>query len=147
MKGLSALIGGILFGLGLAVSGMADPQIVLAFLTLDANWNPALMGVMGGGVVVTFLGYRLILRRQQPLVEARFDVPTNRQIDKRLIGGAAMFGVGWGVAGYCPGPAIVGAFALDTRALIFMAAFIVGVLVYEFLQRSRDPGAVAAPDS
>ena len=147
MKSLSALIGGILFGLGLAVSGMADPQIVLAFLTLDSGWNPALIGVMGAGVVTTFIGYRLILRRQQPLNESHFDVPTNRQIDKRLIGGAAIFGVGWGVTGYCPGPAIVGAFALDTRALIFTAAFVVGVLVYEFLQRSRDPGAVVTPDS
>lgn len=145
-KLIAALGGGMIFGLGLAVSHMADPQVVLSFLTLDARWNPALMLVMGGAVTVTFIGYRLIVSRGKPLYEAQFRLPHRGDVDKRLVGGASLFGVGWGITGYCPGPAFVGAFVLDSRALIFVAAFIVGIALFEVMERARGRAVVTAAD-
>lgn len=135
MKGFSALLAGTLFGIGLAVSGMADPPNVLAFLTISSSWNPALIGTMGGALAVTAVGYALVTRRARPLFEAEFSIPRTGEIDKRLIVGASVFGVGWGLSGYCPGPGLVGLAVLDVRALAFVAAFAVGVLLYEGLNR------------
>lgn len=147
MKNLVAALGsGTVFGLGLVVSQMADPQVVLSFLTLDTGWNPALMLVMGGAVAVTFVGYRLIFSRARPLYAAQFHLPAPGDVDKRLVGGAALFGIGWGVTGYCPGPALVGAFALDSRALVFVAAFLVGIALFEVLERARGRDVVTAAD-
>ena len=147
MKQLLAALGsGMVFGLGLAVSQMADPQVVLSFLTLDVGWNPALMLVMGAAVTVTFIGYRLILARGKPLYAAEFRLPERGDVDKRLVTGATLFGIGWGITGYCPGPALVGAFALDSRALIFVAAFFVGIALFEVLERVRGRAVVTAAD-
>lgn len=147
MKPLLAALGsGMIFGLGLVVSQMADPQVVLSFLTLDAGWNPALMLVMGGAVTVTFIGYRFVFARGKPLYAAEFSLPERGSVDKRLATGATLFGVGWGITGYCPGPALVGAFALDSRALVFVAAFIVGIALFEVLERVRGRAVVTAAD-
>lgn len=145
-KLLAALGSGMVFGLGLTVSQMADPQVVLAFLTLDTGWNPALILVMGGAVMVTFIGYRLILTRGKPLYAAEFRLPERGDVDTRLVTGATLFGVGWGITGYCPGPALVGAFALDSRALMFVAAMFVGIALFEVLERVRGRAVVTAVD-
>jgi uncharacterized membrane protein YedE/YeeE len=128
---LSGLLAGILFGIGLAVSGMTDPNKVLAFLTLDANWDPALLLVLGSALITAAIGYAIVNRRAAPLFDVEFHTPGRTALDGRLLGGAAIFGVGWGVAGFCPGPAIVAALTLDIRAWLFLPAFVVGMVVYE----------------
>jgi len=133
MKQAAALLAGILFGLGLVVSGMADPENVLAFLVIGSQWNPSLLFVMGSGLLVTGVGYALVTNLDAPIWSDRFRIPTNGLIDARLLGGAALFGVGWGLSGYCPGPALVGAFLIDVRAVGFLSAFLVGLFAYEFL--------------
>jgi len=132
MKGaVAACLGGIVFGAGLSISGMADPNKVLAFLTISPAWDPALIFVMGSALLVTGVGYRLVHTRQQPLWADGFSIPSNTSIDGRLIMGAMTFGVGWGLSGYCPGPALVGGFMLDIRAVAFLVAFLVGLFAYE----------------
>jgi uncharacterized membrane protein YedE/YeeE len=128
---LFATLAGLCFGAGLAISGMTDPQVVLAFLTLGAQWNPALMLVMGSAVCVSAMGFWLARRRTRPWADASFHEPTATQLDARLMLGAGIFGVGWALGGYCPGPAIVGAASMDYRALIFLGAYLGGLLVFE----------------
>lgn len=106
MKHLFALLTGLVFGIGIAISGMMDPAKVLNFFDIAGTWDPSLIFVMGGALIVTFVGYRLVWRRSKPLFEQRFQVPTSTLIDTKLIGGSALFGVGWGIAGFCPGAAI-----------------------------------------
>ena len=131
MKNLSAMLAGILFGAGLVVAGMTNPDVVLAFLTLDANWDSTLLFVLGSAVVIATLGYRLVGGRHAPLFDTEFHAPTSTVIDSRLLAGAATFGLGWGLSGFCPGPALVGLMTLDPRAAVFLTTFIVGVLIYE----------------
>lgn len=132
----SALVAGIIFGLGLVISGMTDPLKVIAFLKLAPGWNPALIFVMGSALLVSAVGFAVAKGRAAPFFAELFLAPTKSDLDARLLVGAGLFGVGWGLAGYCPGPAIVGAFTLDIRALSFMLAFLVGLAVHElFLQR------------
>ena len=102
-----ALLAGTLFGVGLAVSGMANPQKVIGFLDVAGEWDPTLLFVMGGALLVTIPAFRLILGRPRPLLADRFALPTKSALDGRLLGGAALFGVGWGLSGLCPGPAVV----------------------------------------
>ena len=106
MKLLYALVTGLVFGVGIALSGMMDPAKVLNFFDVAGTWDPSLAFVMGGALLVTFVGYRLVWRRDAPLFGGRFQVPTSTVIDRKLIGGSALFGVGWGIAGFCPGAAI-----------------------------------------
>ena len=124
-KALAALASGLVFGLGLAVSGLANPDKVLQFLTLSSNWSPALLFTMGAGILVSFAGYRWVLHRGSVL-EDKLQLPTNNNLDRRLLTGAAIFGVGWGFAGFCPGPAIVGLSTGMIEPLLFVAALIVG---------------------
>ena len=134
---ISGLLAGGLFGVGLAVSGMTDPAKVLAFLTLTQNWDPALLLVIGSAVTTAALGFLLVNRRSAPLYDLRFHLPEKTAIDGRLLGGSALFGVGWGLVGFCPGPAIVAALTLDVRAWIFLPAFVVGMVVHETLLVGR----------
>jgi len=127
MRALSGLLAGLVFGLGLVVSGMADPAKVLSFLDLFGAWDPSLALVMGGAVVVAFVGYRRVLRRKAPMLLERFDLPKTSLIDSRLILGAALFGVGWGIGGLCPGPAIVALPLLAPGTLVFVPAMLVGI--------------------
>lgn len=106
IRSLIILSIGALFGAGLAVSGMLNPAKVAGFLDLFGLWDPSLAFVMGGGVVVNFIGHRLVMKRGQPFFADSFKLPTSQDIDRKLIGGAALFGIGWGLAGLCPGPAV-----------------------------------------
>lgn len=106
MKSLMALLAGLMFGVGLGIAGMTQPAVVLGFLDVGGAWDPRLLFVMAGAVPVTAIGYRLAWRARKPRYEASFDVPSAQHLDRRLLIGAALFGIGWGIAGYCPGPAL-----------------------------------------
>ena len=106
MFNLVSLISGLLFGFGLALSGMVSPGKVIGFLDLTGNWDPSLAFVMGGGVLVTLISFRFILKRSTPLFGGEFKLPTKKDLDKRLVVGAILFGLGWGLGGLCPGPAL-----------------------------------------
>ena len=134
MKAVLAAIAGVLFGAGLLLSGMAESKNVLAFLDVGGAWDPRLAFVMIGAIGVHAIGYRLIVGRPRPLHDARFHVPTETAIDARLLAGAAIFGVGWGISGFCPGPALVSAAGGVTSAIVFVAAMLLG----SFLSRWRD---------
>ncbi len=107
MQNISALLAGLLFGAGLALSGLTDPGKVLGFLDIAGAWDPTLMFVMGGALCVTLVSFRLVLNMDHPLLSVRFFLPSRRDIDPKLLAGAALFGIGWGLVGYCPGPALV----------------------------------------
>ena len=126
MKTLMGYIAGLLFGLGLALAGMTDPARVLGFLDIFGAWDPTLMFVLGGAVVTTFIGYRFVLRRERPFLGDTFQLPTRQDLDGRLIGGAALFGIGWGLSGYCPGPAIASVAGLSAPLLAMLVAMIAG---------------------
>jgi uncharacterized protein len=136
---LAALALGTLFGAGLALSGMTDPAVVLGFLDVAGAWNPALLAVMGGALAVSFAGFRLLRRRPRPLLENRFHLPTATALDARLLGGAALFGLGWGLAGYCPGPALAALIGGSSGTLLFVAAMFAGLAVARAL-RPPTPG-------
>jgi len=127
MKNVIALLCGLVFGVGLAVSGMTDTVKVLGFLDVFGNWVPDLAFVMGGAVCVTLLAFPLVLRRRKPLLSASFSLPVNKAIDSRLLGGAAIFGIGWGIYGYCPGPALSALLYLDWKTAVFVTAMLLGM--------------------
>lgn len=127
MKGLTALLCGTLFGIGLAVSGMTDTAKVLGFLDVFGSWVPDLVFVMGGAVCVTLVAFRFIMKRDRSLLGELMSLPSNTAIDGRLLAGAAIFGIGWGVYGYCPGPAISALGYLETNTAIFVVAMLVGM--------------------
>ena len=129
MKSLFALLGGLLFGVGLAMSGMTDTAKVLGFLDLFGNWLPDLAFVMGGAVCVTLVAFRFVLARPGPVLVDEFSLPTNTTIDGRLLGGAALFGIGWGIYGYCPGPALSSLVYLEPASFVFVAAMFVGMAI------------------
>jgi uncharacterized protein len=126
MRAWIAFVAGLLFGLGLSLGGMTQPAVVLGFLDIFGAWDPRLVFVMAGAVLTTAIGYRLVLRRSRPLLAERFQWPTSRRIDARLMGGAALFGIGWGIAGYCPGPALASLGAGAPALLVLVACMIVG---------------------
>jgi uncharacterized membrane protein YedE/YeeE len=123
---LAAFLSGALVGAGLAISSMTDRQVVLGFLDFAGDWNPTLAFVMGGAVAVTAIAFRLVLRRGTPALGDRFRLPQGDEIDRRLLTGAAIFGIGWGLAGFCPGPALVGVAAGLADAWVFLPAMVVG---------------------
>ncbi len=122
---LSGLLAGFLFGIGLAVSQMTNPEKVLAFLDIFGGWDPSLMFTMGGALVVTAIGFRVVLHRG-PVFSEKLHLPTSKDIDSRLLTGAALFGVGWGIAGYCPGPAVAGLAINPAETVVFILAMIAG---------------------
>lgn len=122
-----ALLAGGLFGLGLAVSGMMNPAKVIGFLDFAGSWDPTLALVMGGALLVTLPAFRLILRRPRPLLEDRFFVPRKKDLDVRLLGGAVLFGLGWGIVGFCPGPALVAIVAEVWPVAAFVGAMVAGM--------------------
>lgn len=129
MKLVSAYGSGALFAVGLAVSGMTRPEKVVGFLDLAGAWDPSLALVMVGAIGVHFVAHRLLRGRSTPLLDERFHFPTRKDIDRRLLLGAAMFGVGWGLGGFCPGPGLVSGGAGSPVAIAFVVAMTVGVLV------------------
>jgi uncharacterized membrane protein YedE/YeeE len=130
-----ALLTGIIFGLGLAVSGMINPEKVLGFLDIAGNWDPSLALVMGGAVGVTLLTFRPVLKLPKPLFGTHFEIPTSAVVDTPLLVGATIFGIGWGIAGYCPGPAIASLTMGTIEPVVFVAAFIVGNFLSVMLDR------------
>ncbi len=128
-----ALIAGTLFGAGLAVSGMADPQRVRGFLDLFGTWDPTLAFVMGGALIPMAIAWRIQKRMPTPMVAERFALPTVRDLDPRLVGGAALFGIGWGIAGLCPGPAIADLAIAPVPAAIFVVAMLGGMILHRLL--------------
>jgi len=131
---------GLLFGIGLVLSGMVDPNKVLNFFDLFGTWDPSLAFVMGGGLLVNVIGYQLIFRRGKPLFEADFSTNMSAQIDTPLITGAALFGVGWGIAGFCPGPAIVALGLLNISPFVFVIAVILGMSTVRFARKMQTQG-------
>jgi uncharacterized protein len=130
---LSAFASGLLFGLGLIVSQMVNPAKVLGFLDIFGNWDPSLAFVMGGAVIVSGLGYRIARRRGIPVLAPRLEIPARRDLDPRLIGGAALFGIGWGLVGLFPGPALVGLTFGPVGIFAFVAAMIAGMVLFRAL--------------
>lgn len=129
---LTALVIGILFGAGLTVSDMINPARVLAFLDIFGNWDPALAFVMGGAIIPSAIAYLVSNRMQKPLLDSRFFIPENRIIDRQLLYGAALFGAGWGLVGYCPGPAIAGLAFGDWQPIVFVIAMLAGMWLHRF---------------
>lgn len=118
---------GLIFGVGISISGMANPAKVLNFFDLTGTWDPSLIFVMGGALIVTFIGYRLVLRKPAPLLEERFQLPTATRLDARLLGGSALFGIGWGIAGFCPGGALPALGTGRIEVFAFVAALVLGI--------------------
>ena len=129
MKALVGLLCGIVFGIGLAMSGMTDTAKVLGFLDVTGNWMPDLAFVMGGALLVTLVAFRFLPKMQRPVLNPRFYLPATTIIDGRLLGGAAIFGIGWGLYGYCPGPALAALSYLDAETGMFVVAMLVGMAV------------------
>lgn len=144
----ATLLSGLVFGFGLSLSGMLDPARVRAFLDITGNWNPSLAFVLGGAVLVSALGVLLTRRLTRPLFDETFHLPDNQLIDRRLIAGAAIFGVGWGLVGLCPGPALASLSLGLPATMLFVAAMVVGMLVHDRLAARKpsqtDDGAAAA---
>lgn len=134
-QNIVALVSGLLFGLGLGFSQMIAPQRVIGFLDLTGNWDPTLAFVMGGAVAVTLISFRLILRWPTPVLSRTFVVPTRNNIDRPLIVGAALFGMGWGLGGYCPGPAIAALGLGSANPMLFIVAMVAGSLTYQVIYR------------
>jgi uncharacterized membrane protein YedE/YeeE len=132
MQVLIALLSGMIFGAGLAVSGMVNPAKVLNFFDIAGSFDPSLAFVMAGALFVTALGYRLVLQRSSPMFTPQFSLPTARDVDARLIGGSALFGLGWGLSGFCPGPAIASLTTLSAEPVIFIIAMLAGMFVAKF---------------
>lgn len=120
---------GLVFGIGISVSGMANPAKVLNFFDVAGTWDPSLILVMAAALVTAFVGYRIVLRRPKPLIDPIFHLPNNPRIDARLIGGSALFGVGWGIAGFCPGGALPALGTGRIEVLAFVAALIAGIFI------------------
>jgi hypothetical protein len=135
MQTFMALISGLLFGLGLVVSGMTDPAKVIAFLDLAGAWNPSLAFVMAGAIAVSLIGFQLARRRERALLGEEMHLPTARRIDTRLIVGATVFGAGWGLAGFCPGPALASLLSAGYKPAIFTVAMLSGMALFEFIDR------------
>ena len=137
MINIFSLICGFLFGLGLAISEMVNPAKVLGFLDVTGNWDPSLIFVMAAGLAVTMLAFRFILKQPRPLFESQFHLPSqSKTIDRQLITGAAIFGIGWGLVGYCPGPAIASLAYGQTETVIFLVAMMAGLYVSRRFRRS-----------
>ena len=134
MSILAGLVSGLLFGIGLVISGMSNPAKVLNFLDLAGSWDPSLVFVMLGAVVITFFGYRLVQQQSRPAFAERFHIPSRVDIDAPLILGAACFGLGWGLSGFCPGPALTGLSLMAPGTLIFVPAMLVGMGIARVLK-------------
>ena len=145
MQVLMALFTGLVFGLGLIISGMTDPSKVIGFLDLAGKWDPSLACVMGGAILVGLFAFRFAMTRQQAILGGPMRLPTDRRIDRRLVLGGLAFGVGWGLAGYCPGPALASLATGGIKPLIFTIAMLAGMGIFEIQDRCfQSPAKEAA---
>ena len=133
----SAFATGLVFGIGLIIAGMADPQKVLGFLDIGGNWDPSLALVMVGAIAAAAIAFRVAARRRRSLLGLPLQLPATREIDGRLAGGSILFGIGWGLAGICPGPALVLLGAGMSKGAVFVLAMLCGMVVFELLQRRQ----------
>ena len=136
---LTSLLSGLVFGLGLILSGMANPAKVLGFLDLAGAWDPSLALVMAGAIAVGFFAFLIAKRRTVSLIGAEMKLPTATHIDKRLVAGGTLFGMGWGIAGFCPGPGLVALGMGEPKALVFVAAMLAGMMVFQLLEKRQPP--------
>lgn len=137
---LAAFVSGLLFALGLGLSGMTNANTVLSFLDISETWNPTLAFVMLGAIGVNVFAFRAILRRSRPLFDTRFYIPQRTDIDRSLVSGAALFGLGWGLSGYCPGTALTSLSTLDDTAIIFVVSMALGMFLHgQPTERTRIP--------
>lgn len=134
-NGLSALVVGFIFALGLGISGMTQPQKVIGFLDLFGNWDPSLMFVMVGAIAVHLVSYRIIRKRNSPLLSMKWHLPTKTEITPALVLGAVIFGIGWGLAGFCPGPAVTSLASLEQKPFIFVMSMVIGMLIFRELDK------------
>ncbi|MGB1477960.1 MAG: DUF6691 family protein [Marinobacter salsuginis] len=134
---LASLFAGLVFGLGLIVSGMANPEKVLGFLDIAGAWDPSLAFVMAGAIMVGVVAFAVARKRTLSFLGFHMKMPTSNHIDKRLILGGLMFGIGWGIAGFCPGPGLVALGAGEIKAAVFVAAMVAGMGIFEVIERSR----------
>lgn len=133
--GLASLVVGFLFAIGLGVSGMTQPAKVMGFLDLFGNWDPSLIFVMAGAIAVHSVAYRFIRKRSSPLLSLHWHLPTKRELTPALIIGSVLFGIGWGLAGYCPGPALTSLASLKSEPFLFVLSMIGGMLVFKWLDK------------
>ena len=137
MRNLCVFAAGLLFALGLGVSGMTDANKVIGFLNVAGKWDPSLAFVMVGAIGVHLATYRFIVKRPAPVFADRFLIPTISEINPRLVGGAALFGVGWGLGGFCPGPGVVSSTAAGQAALAFTGCMLIGMMVFHAVDPAR----------
>jgi uncharacterized membrane protein YedE/YeeE len=137
MQIFTALIAGILFGTGLILSGMTNPRKILDFLDITGHWDPSLLMVMSGALVVSFWAFRYARNREKTLLDATLHLPSAKRVDTRLIAGSLVFGAGWGLAGYCPGPAITSVLSGQIAPIVFVVAMIAGMAIYELVESRR----------
>lgn len=135
MRVISALIVGLVFGVGLTVSGMINPAKIIGFLDIAGRWDPSLLVVMLSALVVSFVGYRIVLAREKPAFEPSFQLPTKTAIDRPLLVGSALFGAGWGLSGLCPGPAVSAAALGKGEVYVFLVALLAGMVLKDGLAR------------
>jgi uncharacterized membrane protein YedE/YeeE len=147
MQRISEFVVGLVFGLGLILSGMTDPGKVLGFLDLFGAWDPSLAFVMGGAIVVGVFAFAVAKKRTTAVLGGALHLPTSNQIDRRLIVGSLLFGAGWGLAGFCPGPALVSLASGQAKAAVFVVAMVLGMVLFELLMRywNKPPQVRSAP--
>lgn len=134
---IAAFVSGLIFGLGLILSGMANPEKVLGFLDLAGLWDPSLAFVMGGAILVGLFAFTFARKRTLSFLGFDMKLPANTRVDQRLVVGSLLFGVGWGIAGFCPGPGLVALGAGEVKAAVFVAAMLAGMTMYEVIERKR----------
>jgi uncharacterized membrane protein YedE/YeeE len=139
----ASLLAGLVFGLGLIVSGMANPAKVLGFLDLGGRWDPSLALVMAGAIAVGVVAFAIARRRALSFLGTEMKLPAGRPVDGRVVGGGLLFGIGWGIAGFCPGPAIVALGMGQAKAALFVAAMLAGMVIFELLERRQRPAKQA----
>lgn len=136
MKLFFSFLSGVIFAIGLSISGMVNPNVVLGFLDIFGKWNPALIFVMGGAVTINLITFRFILKKGQGYGGCELDLPTKKIVDNKLVIGSALFGVGWGIFGVCPGPAIANLFLLNGKMIAFILAMFSGMLIFQLTNES-----------
>lgn len=137
MRKLTAFLAGLVFGIGLLLAGMANPAKVLGFLDLAGAWDPSLALVMGGAIGIAFLPFTWARKQQRSLLDAPMQLPQKRELDRRLIVGSLLFGIGWGIAGICPGPAVALLLSGHWQILLFVLSMLTGMLLFTALERQR----------
>jgi uncharacterized protein len=133
MNLLTAFIAGLIFGMGLILSGMANPEKIIDFLDITGQWDPSLMFVMAGALIVSFFAFRYVKNRNQTCLKQAIQLPTSTQIDRRLVVGSILFGAGWGMAGYCPGPALTSLLTWQLEPFIFVLTMLAGMGIYTWI--------------